>query len=49
MPLLFVQNTKNVGSMARYQNEDDDYMGRGGRKKPIDSAPNYTIANNKMN
>lgn len=39
-PLMFVQNTKNVGSMARYHDEDF-----GGRKK-TDSAHIYTLAAN---
>lgn len=43
MPLLFVQNTKNIGSMARYRDEEDDFMGGGRRKKHDDSAPNYTM------
>jgi hypothetical protein len=37
---MFVQNTKNVGSMARYHDEDF-----GGRKK-TDSAHIYTLAAN---
>ena len=36
MPLLFVQNTKNLGSLARYT--DDEYLG-----EQKDSAPNYTV------
>ena len=41
MPLLFVQNTKNIGSLARYNY--DDQMDNGIK----DSAPNYTITQNK--
>ena len=43
-PLLFVQNTKNVGSMARY-NDDDSYMGS---KKFDGNAPNYTLTGNQV-
>ena len=36
MPLLFVQNTKNLGSLVRYT--DDEFM-----EERKDSAPNYTV------
>lgn len=39
MPLLFVQNTKNLGSMARYT--DSEFM-----EERKDSAPNYTVGQN---
>ena len=45
MPLLFMQNSKNVGSMGRYR--DDDYGI--GAKRIDDSAPNYTPAINAIN
>lgn len=39
---MFVQNTKNVGSMGRYNDDDSSYWG----KKKNDGDPNYTLANN---